>query len=59
MVDDITGVSFAQGRGFDSRAEAQEWVDSFIRRNHPGRIAALRAQADDLESELEAARGRM
>ena len=58
MVDDIAGVSFAQGRGFDSWRLAQQWCDSFILGNNPGKISILRDQANELEAELVAARNR-
>ncbi|KZV64123.1 hypothetical protein PENSPDRAFT_669261 [Peniophora sp. CONT] len=59
MIADTAGVSNATGRGFDSVEEAQEWCDTFILAENPGRIAQLRAEVDDLVVELAAARSRM
>ena len=59
MVADTSGVSGAQGKGFDSVQDAQAWCDSFTREKNPDRIAALRAQVDVLVWELAAANARM
>ncbi|VDB99230.1 unnamed protein product [Peniophora sp. CBMAI 1063] len=59
MLAEISGVSNAVGRGFDSVLEAQEWCDEFILRENPARIAALRAEVDALVAELLGARSRM
>ena len=59
MVADTSGVSGAQGKGFDSVQDAQAWCDSFTKQKNPDRIAALRAEVDVLVWELAAANARM
>ena len=59
MEADVTGISGAFGKGFDSVREAQGWCDEFIMTNNPGLIAKREAELSLLVSELDAARGRM
>ena len=59
MLSATSGVSGAFGKGFDDFASAQKWVDDLVLARHPGRIALLRAEVDELVQEVAGARSRM
>ncbi|VDB88856.1 unnamed protein product [Peniophora sp. CBMAI 1063] len=58
MLENIRKFPNARGRGFDEEADAVEWVDTFIKEEHPKLLQANCARLALVEGQLADARRR-